>query len=439
MASISPADLARELLECCLAGARWRAAALKELVAMAAGQDAELAREASLALFGILIERLGDLFEPRLCDVYADLFSQVIEQVRPEFRAANLIARYNRVRRPPPVPACVRRVYVLSRVTLGADIAVTSVLLDAAKRRFPSAEICYTGSRKGWELFAADPRIQHTQAPYVRTGTLSERLAAGLALREILAGWDAIVVDPDSRLTQLGLLPVCEEDRYFFFESRSFGGDGGDSLPVLAARWAEQTFGVSGARAYVAPTADSEALAHNGVRRELAPDLDCSARRTLCAQDGQADITVSFGVGENPAKRIADPFETELLRSLRASGWTVLIDKGGSEEESARVERAVADSGPSEGRVETWQGAFAPFAAAIAASRLYIGYDSAGQHAAAAAGVPLVAIFAGFPTERMFERWRPDGAGAIRIVRADDPEPYKVLEATLAAVRELLP
>jgi hypothetical protein len=28
-------------------------------------------------------------------------------------------------------------VFVLSRVTLGADVAVTSVLLDAAKRRFP--------------------------------------------------------------------------------------------------------------------------------------------------------------------------------------------------------------------------------------------------------------------------------------------------------------
>ena len=35
-----------------------------------------------------------------------------------------------------------------------------------------------------------------------------------------------------------------------------------------------------------------------------------------------------------------------------------------------------------------WEGSFAGFAAIIAASRLYVGYDSAGQHVAAACGVP---------------------------------------------------
>ena len=33
----------------------------------------------------------------------------------------------------------------------------------------------------------------------------------------------SIVVDPDSRLTQLGLVPVCADERYYFFESRTFG------------------------------------------------------------------------------------------------------------------------------------------------------------------------------------------------------------------------
>ncbi|MGH9663743.1 MAG: glycosyltransferase family 9 protein, partial [Bryobacteraceae bacterium] len=340
-----------------------------------------------------------------LCDVYARLFSQARQQARPELRADELIARYRRVRRPPSPPEDVRRVYVLSRVTLGADVAATSVLLDAMKRRYPAAEICFVGSRKGWEIFAGDPRIRHVQSPYARTGTLVERLAAGFALRDALAGEDAIVADPDSRLTQLGLLPVCDEERYFFFESRSFGGDGEDAMPVLAARWAEQTFGVRRARPYVAPKAG-----------EL-----------------HADITVSLGVGENPAKRIGDPFEAELLRTLAATGRTVLVDKGGSEEESARVERAVAACG---GQVRTWQGAFAPFAAAIAGSRLYVGYDSAGQHVAAASGVPLVTIFAGFPSERMFQRWRPHGPGPMRVVRVDDPEPERVLEKVRRAIGE---
>ncbi|MEO7144801.1 MAG: hypothetical protein ABI165_14980, partial [Bryobacteraceae bacterium] len=244
MASISAPELARELLDCCLRGAAWRTASLETLTGMALSQQPEDAREASRALFGILVERLGDLFEPRLCGIYAELFSQAIALARPEFDARDLLARYRRIRERRELPGNIRRVYVLSRVTLGADVAVTSVILDAVKRRFPEAEIHFVGSQKGWELFAADRRILHTPAPYARGGTLAERLAAGLELRERLAADDRIVVDPDSRLTQLGLLPVCEEDRYFFFESRSFGGDGGGPLPVLAGRWAAETFGI---------------------------------------------------------------------------------------------------------------------------------------------------------------------------------------------------
>ena len=41
------------------------------------------------------------------------------------------------------------------------------------------------------------------------------------------------------------------------------------------------------------------------------------------------------------------------------------------------------------------------------AAKQYVGYDSAGQHVAAASGTPLISIFAGYPSERMFQRWRP--------------------------------
>ena len=104
--------------------------------------------------------------------------------------------------------------------------------------------------------------------------------------------------------------------------------------------------------------------------------------------------SVSLGIGENPAKRIPDPFEERLLALLSAGGAALAIDKGAGGEEAARVERAVGRSGV---KAAFWEGSFAGFAAIIAASRLYVGYDSAGQHVAAACGVPLVSIFAGFP------------------------------------------
>ena len=208
------------------------------------------------------------------------------------------------------------------------------------------------------------------------------------------------MIDPDSRLTQLGLLPVCPEERYYFFESRAYGGDGDDgddALPELTRRWAEETFGIADAKAYVAPF----------------------------GQAPPSDITISLGVGENAAKRIPDPFEEELLKLLAQSGAALWIDRGAGGEEAARVERAIRRSGA---KVQTWDGSFAGFAAMIARSKLYVGYDSAGQHVAAACGTPLIAVFAGFSCPRMFSRWRPTGPGRIDLIRVDNPDPTLVLD-----------
>ncbi|MGA2274739.1 MAG: glycosyltransferase family 9 protein [Bryobacteraceae bacterium] len=354
------------------------------------------------ALFSILVEGLADRFEPALCDTYVRLLASAIAQTAGDFDAAALEARYRCVRRVRAVSIEPRRVFVLSRVTLGADVAVTSVLLDVAKRRFPRARIVFVGPRKNYELFAADARIEHVPVEYQR-GSLRSRLAVWSELRALCDVADALVLDPDSRLTQLGLLPVCSDDRYHLFESRAYGGDGGQSLPELAAAWARETLQVDGACPYLALAAPAPV---------------------------RAGITVSLGVGENPAKRLPDPFEEKLLALLAATGLPLTIDKGAGGEEAARVEDACRRAGIT---ATFWEGSFAGFAALIAASRLYVGYDSAGQHVAAAAGVPLISIFAGFPAPRMFDRWRPTTPMA-RVIRVDQPD----VDATLAQVREAL-
>ena len=80
-----------------------------------------------------------------------------------------------------------------------------------------------------------------------------------------------------------------------------------------------------------------------------------------------------------------------------------------------------------------WDGSFAGFAAIIAGAKLYVGYDSAGQHVAAATGVPLISIFAGFPAPRMFERWRPTGPNCT-VIRVDRPD----VAETLARVKSAM-
>jgi hypothetical protein len=140
LASTSCNELAAELLAICLNGERWPDALLDKLTTPVCSD----------ALFRVVVERLADLFDPRHCDTYADLFSAVIAGSMPDLKAADLRARYDRVRWPRRFQGdakSVETVFVLSRVTLGADVAVTSVLLDAAKRRFSRARIVILAAR----------------------------------------------------------------------------------------------------------------------------------------------------------------------------------------------------------------------------------------------------------------------------------------------------
>jgi ADP-heptose:LPS heptosyltransferase len=398
LASTSATDLARDLLAACLAGGRLPDPLLDELIDRAA-VDPQSAR----AFFAIVIERLGDLFEPGLCDTYAQLFARAIERVEPGLEAAGLLDRYERVRRP---RACViepREVFVLSRITLGADVVVTSTILSAVRERFPRARIRFVGPRKNAAMFARQPRIEPLEFDYARGGTLTARIEGWRRLRDLLDRPHSIVVDPDSRLSQLGLLPIADEERHFFFESRAYGGETDEPLAQLTSRWCAETFGVEGAHPFVVPAATPETY----------------------------DAAVSFGVGENAEKRIADPFERRLLESL--GDRRVILDKGAGGAEAERAERAIIGLP----YVSTWQGDYAPFAARIANSRLYVGYDSAGQHVAAALGVPLVSIFAGYASERMFERWRPTGRGRIEVVKVANETTEEILRFTGEAIARL--
>jgi len=406
LTSISCEKLAHDLLAQCVSGTP------------PAELPPELAHDpCARALFGVFVEGLGDRFEPALCDAYADLFAQAI----PGQDSEQLSARYRRVRMVRPnqshegekrrkntpaggggqAKACPTQVLILSRVTLGADVAVTSVLIDAAKGAFPHSQITFAGPRKNFELFAADPRLTHTPIEY-RRGSLTERLKAWEDLKP-LATPGTLILDPDSRLTQLGLLPLGEDRLYHLFESRSYRSHTSENLPTLAAHWAEATLGVPGARPYISPTP---------------------------APTPQAPfIAISLGVGENPAKRIPGDFEASLLSLLSAKA-PLVIDRGAGGDEAERVERAVAQSGA---RATYWEGSFAGFANLIAHSSLYVGYDSAGQHVAAAAGIPLVSVFTGFPAERMFYRWRPAGPG-VSVIRADRATPAEILAQVADAI-----
>ena len=220
---------------------------MRQLIECAAAADPELALAGSSALFQVLVEGLADLFEPAALGCLRGVFSQAIALVLAELRSrrarrattgvSGILSRFKRGR--------VRRVFVLSRVTLGADVAITSV--DAGRRQtaFPGGRgLLLAAAEKNWKLFAADPRLRWLPVSYGRVGTLRDRLSIWPELA-------AAFSQPDSHRHRsglpshpTGLLPVCPEENYYFFESRAYGADGQDSLTTLARRWAAEVFDV---------------------------------------------------------------------------------------------------------------------------------------------------------------------------------------------------
>ncbi len=334
--------------------------------------------------FRVIVEALADSFDPAQAAAYEQLMHVWIPQTP-------------RVR--PIIPERVETVYVLSRVTLGADIKITSIVLDAMKRRFPDANVVLVGGRKSVELFEADTRLWHIDAEYPRSGPVSARIDFAHELRHRLETPNRIVVDPDSRMTQLGLIPPCEPERAFHFPSRT--ADWAENLTDLTRQWLERSFGET-REGYVAP-------------------------RPVEIEGDSPRAAVSFGVGENESKRIGGDFEARAIRTLAQKFRTVWVDRGVGGEEARRVTAAVEASGCGDS-VRFWEGSFAGFASIVSQCDLYLGYDSAGQHAAAAAGVPLISIFAGAVSARFRQRWAPSGRGSIDVLDADALSPAAILK-----------
>ena len=344
-----------------------------------------------------------------------EFFRDVVEPLADSFDPAQAAA-YERLMRvwipagtpvTPAIPKRVDTVYVLSRVTLGADIKIVSPVLATTKKRFPDARIVFVANRKSAELFAADPRIEHLNADYPRTGPVSARLDFACELRSRLQRHDSIVIDPDSRMTQLGLIPVCTPENHFHFPSRTAGGEGERNLTDLVGRWLNTTFATD-APAYIAP---------------LTEQISGPSPR----------VAVSLGVGDNESKRVGADFEARMIAELGARYQTIWVDRGIGGDEARRVTAAVEASGVGD-RVRFWEGGFAGFASIISRCDLYAGYDSAGQHAAAAAAVPLISIFAGAPSERFRQRWTAAGpANIVRIV-TDGMQPEAVLQEFIARI-----
>ncbi len=433
--------------------------------------DMQLNNRAASALFEIIVEKLCDDYEEMPVEIYNRVMSQVITYCRNVSEGTALDKRltdfgiscfedlhhrsnfiHSRqykydIDKPP------EKIILLSRVTIGADVAILSVIVQRLAKIFPRAEIVIIGSDKLTGIFGGNPGIRIHPLNYARRGGLFERFSSWHATADILAGEmpldceeNILLIDPDSRISQLGMLPLTHHDNYLFFNSRKCASSAKNArMAELANRWIDTVFGVSGfcfPRIWTPPSLARQAR-----------NMTCRIRAAGCRRL----ITINFGIGNNPRKRLDTDFEKKLLGEILKSPQTVvLLDKGFGEDEHSRSNSLIShlqhqghqttaaglgDSeypGISHGIIGV-ECSIGEIAALIAECDEFIGYDSACQHIAAAAQTPTLTIFAGSNNKSFIRRWSACGNTQCNIVHVNtltDPRHINTDEIVLRIMEE---
>jgi len=412
--------------------------------------DPALDQITSKILFGTVIERLCDDFEELQTETYNRVICQITGFLRtlPSGMAlhqqlnklqlesqAQIYQRIESIRLSPdeklPPDIKPRKILVLSRITIGADVAITTVICQRVALAFPAAEIVVLGNDKLEQVFGPAAKVRIREVDYARHGDLLERFNTWLSLfravEEELNGLgenEYVLLDPDSRLTQLGVLPLVPNFNYRFFNSR-----GKKEYPTKASiseltnLWLNNILGQG---------------EFSFPRVWLQPQPQQKVANLFKKFGGRNCIlTLNFGVGGNHRKMVPGSFESRLVEALlRQPGTRVILDMGFGEEELQRSKTILAvakmsgfkvsqtkfsliDQLPEEFDLLGVQCSVGEIAALIEQSNEFIGYDSACQHIAAALGVKTYTVFAGTNNVKFIRRWHACGPNTSEILFVD--------------------
>lgn len=415
-------------------------------------EDEALNQIAAGSLFGHIIERLCDDFEELQTETYNRLICQVLsflcqttdgKEIESElytFRLQTEEELYQRIEsmrltpdKKVPHDFQPKKIIVLSRVTIGADVAITSVICQRVTQQYPEAQLIVLGNNKLKQIFSETSKIQIHELNYARRGGLLEKFQAWLyLLAEIrnlitdLSPLEFLILDPDSRLTQLGVLPLVPLDNYRFFNSR---GQQNSSQCVSMAQLTNQWLdNILDNKDFCYPQVWLDAINLNKANL---------FRSAIDPENNKTVITMNLGVGGNERKRVPGKFEQELIVTLLQEPDTIVLLDLGMGEQERKQSKNLLETAASAG-IETVETRFAELgksntnarligvectigevSALINQSNEFIGYDSACQHIAAAQEVKTFTIFAGTNNVRFIRRWQACGKNTSEIIYVD--------------------
>jgi ADP-heptose:LPS heptosyltransferase len=446
------------------------------LMDVAALPDFSLAEPGTKAFFANIIEKLADTFQrsDRLaqeaalaraimrvrrlrgseqCDAQLKEFDVQLTDFGLNTEDA-LIQRVRHERKPKSFDMAlaehVKMVIMFSRVSLGADVALTGVAIQKALRIFPNAAIVIFGSKQLEQIFGGHPRIRIKELKYERRGGMIGRfLAWPTAVRAVrdeaaaigdVDGW--LIINLSARVSQTGLLPFMPRDqeaqRHFFWDTTVLTPDKAPSLVDHLNSWLQATFGAEPGAPLIQPAL---------YLRRPDEEFGAAVAKLFGFAERTFVVSMKLGVGGLQDKRVWDDtageetcsvFEREVVLRLLARGDTVVLDKGFGAKEDAQAKALALVASNAGYAVVTFShtvGLVTPelaqaarlillectvgeLASVMHHARCYVGYDSQGQHVSAALGLDVVTVFAGYPLPIFPDRWRPSGSGRIKIIRA---------------------
>ncbi len=405
---------------------------------MALGPDPILAQEATSSLYAKIILPLCDDFSTRGVEISNRILITMIQTFcrHPEGKETrqllqdlqltdqeSFLNRHRQLIKPRPLPPtcrqAVKKVFILSRISLGADIAITSVIIARVKKALPQAQLFVVGPEHLGHLFYSDD-LHHLDFSYQRDGSLLDKMKAWPRLYQLigketsgLTPEEILLFDPDTRLTQLGLLPLAALSSSHYLCTR-LDMEAELSLPAITNNWLD----------HILPDTPS-----------CPPHFRINPKhlercRLFCQHLGPNTfkIVINLGVGNDDNKRLGDDFEKELIATLLMTKNTMIIldsGRGATEETRAKslmakmAKRGYNTAELSEGQLTDakisfqhgllrFTGKIDAMAGLIDSSDLFIGYDSCGQHVATATETPAIICFTGAANKRFLQRWQPN-------------------------------
>ena len=435
--------------------------AIENVVTIATDSRDEVALTAIAPLFRDIVEYNNDELTAESRNIYSKIFTLVISVARnaPACEAIDkklrgirindeedLYAHYENVRNQrsnfdAANAEKVGKVAILSRMTIGADIAVTSAIIERLKVEYPNAGIVIIGDKRIGGLFESDSRVSVAPIKYSKGGTLAVRLNSWIDLADMVEELAPdYIFSPSSRLDQLGILPLTDTERYFFWGSAVPEGQKPRALTLMMNEWMNNVFGTPGAGTLYYPAL------------HMGSGHTADAGK-VWSKYGLADkyvISAKYDVGGNHDKSLGTEFEKAHLPGLLSEdGSVVVMDRGFGDEELAHsqvlIDEAarlgariiditdIADGSGVGNRIDemdpadkdavegptliVFHGSVAGWAALVGKTDEAFSYDSVGQHIAAALNVPVVIAFTGYRTKFFPKIWTPMGRAEVVSIR----------------------